>query len=1270
MPRLAAVVAFLCVVAGLIWMALAIVENDARAPSSARPTRVVASPGDPEPQSGDDESTGRRRVMREGDSSVSISGRVTQGERPVAVPVEVTTVASTDPRSAMDGGPASLYFRLGRAGFVSTDPPIRTQSDASGAFVVRGLAAGNYRVTAIAESGARVSERFDVTSAGAPSEIDLVLPTGEPRLRGRVEEHDGTAFRGQVAFVEDVGERWMYAGCAPESLSWRPSGEDGSFAYFGDAQRVRIVACEIGRRVVISPPIPLPQNKPYTFRIQRVDEISGRVVSAADGHPVARAELLGVTLNRGASGPQAFALAAADSDGRFTIGASPSVSIIARAEGYSVGLAQPTDVGVEIEVLLSPLGTVTGRVIRADDGTPIGGVLVHAHPAGRQALASPTTPARSAVDGSFTLEGVHAGRSTVFALGGGWASVGLGEISREGANPLAVELEPGGRDSIEVRVEPSSIIVLRIEDATGVPVAGATVESRSRGPAAAALAALARAAQSDDEGRIRLVDMVPGAPHEFVVSHATSDAKWIPEIRVPSGATVEHTVTLARPRTLTIRVVDTESGAPIAGAAVAVKSDRTGVSIDLKTDADGVARARPAPTAGASVEVTSNGYVRDRRSLVANDEDEDVVIRLVHGVTISGRVVGTDGEGVPGARVRANVDLEALLDADFDLDLVSTLVRLVNSDADGRFRFDGLPSTPMEIAVSVAIEGVMHMGTASVANGGEVEIVVEPFGPAKKAQLVVTVVDDEGRPVPLVHILHSSGPGRFGSVGARDGGARFSPAPKDDQVHLITVSRAQTADGRALPLAGVVRQLRASDGYEIEIRLRPELAIDGRVVDTDGVGVRGVRVRAIPHREIVRQFKIDYETNDPWSDVLTSGDGAFRLGGLDDGEFLVKFDVPKDYAPVEPVLHNGGAKGIEVVVSRGTRARVSVTDDAGEPVADAVVTASSALRTVHAYTSADGVAVLIGLAPAATYRLNIRLQGDRAADAFPFDDDEWSPADTAVRLQRSYSVRGTIRDPRGDPVPGAAVWRREGTGARGMQADAAGRFRIVQLRAGEVIELRTTKNWDDATVDLSGREGTAPVPGRTQSTTSWTSFTAGDTDARMVLDVGERFRVSVDGSRDTSRKNKTRFVVRDLDGGLGVVASGSLPRDAVLHFCGLRNGDQRLLTVGPTPDGRYGRVEISAPVGDDMRLTLTPGEPLVGELSAPEGVSTSRVNVRATGIDCWADATTDDDGRFRFPGLPPGAYRVSAAIHDESVTYHGIVNVNTGESAEIRLEKR
>ena len=130
--------------------------------------------------------------------------------------------------------------------------------------------------------------------------------------------------------------------------------------------------------------------------------------------------------------------------------------------------------------------------------------------------------------------------------------------------------------------------------------------------------------------------------------------------------------------------------------------------------------------------------------------------------------------------------------------------------------------------------------------------------------------------------------------------------------------------------------------------------MDGFVRAPDGIGVRGVSVRA--------SFNADKDGRDVSVSARTDATGAFRIGGLGDACTLT-VDVPPEFVRPDPVEVKGGATGVEIRLRAAVQVQITVLDATGKPVPDAWVIASlggrvQASSAADARTDSNGVARL------------------------------------------------------------------------------------------------------------------------------------------------------------------------------------------------------------------------------------------------------------------------------------------------------------------------
>lgn len=391
---------------------------------------------------------------------------------------------------------------------------------------------------------------------------------------------------------------------------------------------------------------------------------------------------------------------------------------------------------------------------------------------------------------------------------------------------------------------------------------------------------------------------VPDPERDEIRDHLRAfDADWF-----------RTTVQLRRLSQSVIRVIDADTGAPIANARIS-----TGWILDdgvsAVTGSDGIARiAVPLP---ATITVDADAYatardvlenpklpgcperVKDRTSVTLGlaprcDAGSQVTldVRLNRGIAVSGTVVGPDGNAVPGASV--------IISGPVSAPPPKVITVRATSDASGKF----------EAKVSAAGRYSVTAERRELANDAPVGVDVPAQGRTDVIARVVpraairgTVVDLGSKPVAGARV--SLADGTMPPVVA-DANGRFSIEHGAGAVDIIANHGSEASAFQHL-------QLEAGKQQDVTLQIGPS-GISGVAVDHDGSPVEGAEV----------WLNLCCEANPnlmPGKRITTDATGRFAFD-TPRGDFVlsVKRNEDDDYLEEDDVKVPGGSHEIRLLV--------------------------------------------------------------------------------------------------------------------------------------------------------------------------------------------------------------------------------------------------------------------------------------------------------------------------------------------------------------------
>jgi carboxypeptidase family protein len=550
---------------------------------------------------------------------------------------------------------------------VGAPPSVRTASEESGRFRLKGLARGViYDLWTDAPGFALQQMQIALPRENNPQpDLRIVLDRGLT-MRGRIVDGDGRPLAASVRLVspKDPQQRLRAAygdpsraeGTATFSTATDPDG----FFELRELPPGRFdlvaVAPHFAPRTI--PGVEVKEGDSGldvgTLYLNPGATVSG-TVSDASGRPLAAVRVVAYALRPTGSVPgfssygHGVGDVITDGSGHFSLSdliPGEKVSLELRLEGFipevlrglTVPLADP------LQVTLWPGASVHGRVV-TPDGSPLGGARVQVVPIGQRPARelSHDLSTVSTADGSFTLRGLPPGESRLIASARGHLQ-----------KTTELVLVPGEDTSaIEVVLQSGLRIEGRVLNAQGEPVPGAFVQPRG-----------ASGTTTDVAGQYRLEGLPAGAVR-LSAWHQLGQEE-IQLVLQPPGAQAD--ITLPQGATIDGRILDSQGSANPGVRIELSGSHGAGLRAVATSGQDGGFQFDSVGPGHYELRMRKEGFARRRQTLeVGTDPIHDLVLVLNEGGIIVGQLRGlADGE-IFATRVSAqheDVTLEGEVTAD------------------------------------------------------------------------------------------------------------------------------------------------------------------------------------------------------------------------------------------------------------------------------------------------------------------------------------------------------------------------------------------------------------------------------------------------------------------------------------------------------------------------------------------------------------------------------------------------------------------------------
>ncbi len=1061
-------------------------------------------------------------------------------------------------------------------------------------------------------AGLPFAERKDVRSAS----VSLSVAAG-PSRTVRVVDALGKPVEG--AFVSFVESGWVAGTTGKDGLLAVPLPSKAKTAVTvdaGGAGDVRSVS------VFLEPARPGQNTEtgPLELRLPAMQSISGRVVSMADGRPVAGALMW-------SSDPGAFRRTGAD--GSYTLDgiAGRDLMVSASAPGFfEEQVPWPMRPGERRgpTLTLEPAFSVSGTVVD-EQGAPVAGVEIKA---GLKPGSRPSSPggwgsggnAFTGAAGTFRISTLYPGIAHEV------------RFTRKGFASATEELAPlqPGRPAAPLRVvlRKGRTAFGRVVTAADEPVSGARLVLEPDLSGGSMMFRMGRMweqaealeAASDANGRFEIPDL-PAGSFKLTASGSGHAPITVPGLTVPEGGGSVDLGTVVLMQGVALEGFVTSGGKPVQGARILLSETSGDPFAGIgKPDAapaaisgqDGFFRIEDR-RAGESVDidVLRSGFAPGAAPGVVVPAEEPVRIVLKPTSAVEGRTVDPDGKPVPGTRLfLMPTGPTAMGGGSFVF--TSESMRDAVSGEDGLFRMEDVPAGSFELSASASGRQTTEMTNLEVRSGQDltgVEVVMAP------GAIVEGRVLASGRPVPgaRVELVMPRSSGISFSFNSTEAAADGDGYYRIDGVAPGTRTFQATAKG--FRKGG--RELEVKPGgNDLDFNLEGGVEISGRVVDEDGLAVGAALVTL-------------REGRSSWNlpNAVSAPDGSFTLSGVADGTYRIaaeKEGYARSSEGKELTVAGAAVSGVEVELSRG----------------GAIVGQLSGLD----FTELSQVGVWVDneyqsgrVSPDGSYRIENVQPGERRVVASVRGARQaegkvtLKPGDREARLDLEFKeghlLSGRIlrngEAARGEHV----ILNGPGVAGRWGKSDHEGRFRFEGLEPGtyelEVMDRRGQANHRES-VELDG-----------------------DHDVLVELDTVSLVGRTVD-SADRSPIQGVRVSLLPPEG------EGSASSYLALEAVTDSKGEFRLPDV---PDGKWrvrAMLEGYAPGEVALQLTGSPVDDLEIPLQATEGVTLDVLLASGRAPEAVQSAVLDaagkvvaastypvgENGRVRIASMAPGSWEL------------------------------
>jgi RNA polymerase sigma-70 factor (ECF subfamily) len=752
----------------------------------------------------------------------------------------------------------------------------------------------------------------------------VLLPLARPRLASST--LSGAALMATKTKLGALATALVLLALVGGGLVWRASRPRGPDPTAADGARRRSRAAIARPREILQAWERAQGGRPGT--------IGGSVLDA-DGRPAAGALVALVVAaayedmaDKAALRPRATTTAATDGAYRFEQIPPGLYLLTATARGWAP--AERTDVSLlpgealqGLELRLARGGARLAGHVSDAGGGPIGGATLRALAlgAGGRPEGARTFVAVGGADGAYEIL-LPRGSYRVVADADGYAPEGV---------KLLLDVDR----THDFRLAPAARISGRVVERGGGPVAAAEVRIDSeRAVLRSTRADVSRRSTSDAGGAFVFAGVPAGGYRVSGRAGALVGRAERPVVVAPGGAALDVEVVLVRGQRVAGTVRD-GSGRPIPGARVRAGDDgAAGI-----TSADGRYALEGLPPGRHTLAAEAAGLAPARAPVVIDRADVDGV-DLVLGAEarVEGRVLGRDGQPLPGASVTALV-----VTPDALADSVSSAA-VGRSDSEGRFSLGGLGAGELRVEAQHPEAGRGVAGPVALPAGGRQQVEIRM---GRGGLVRGTVLWDDRR--PAVGAVVAGSQRRLPAITtATDEQGRYELGPFSPGE--LTVDARPETDALEHGGSGTEKRLTLAsgedrDGVDIMLARRDEeiagvaLAPDGRPVPGATIGV------ARPYKGVSYRPYNKYagEADGPDYTVLSGPDGVFILKFLPKGTLDVWATHPA-FPEADAYGVATGSRGVLLRFGRGALLAGQAVDRGGKPITTFTISAMLSQR--------------------------------------------------------------------------------------------------------------------------------------------------------------------------------------------------------------------------------------------------------------------------------------------------------------------------------------